>query len=181
MVISDAVVAAVWIQRVGKRILPFLFRRGEYRRRLVRLRCRGFPHHVRLLHVSADIVDGFLSENGKARPAFKGHIPQRYILRMIVYAVHFKLPPIYGQTCADGNIANGSACVCLQLRRLPRDRSHCIRRGLRCCGLLRRFYKLCIMPVVEQTKSAVHISGKLLSCVADGIIGTVTLVRPIQP
>ena len=37
------------------------------------------------------------------------------------------------------------------------------------------------MPVVEQTKSAVHISGKLLSCAADGIIETVTLVRPIQP
>ena len=131
MVIGDAVVPAIRVQRIGKRVPLFLFRRGEYRRRLVRLRCCGFPHHVRLLHVSADIVDGFLSENGKARPAFKGHIPQRYILRMIVYAVHFKLPSIYGQACADGNIANGSAGVCLQLRRLPRDCSHCIRRGLR--------------------------------------------------
>ena len=53
--------------------------------------------------MSADIVDGFLSENGKARSGLKGHIPQRYILRMIVYAVHFKLPPIYGQTCANDN------------------------------------------------------------------------------
>ena len=103
MVIGDAVVPAIRVQRIGKRVLLFLFRRGEYRRRLVRLRCRGFPHHVRLLHVSADIVDGFLSEDGKARPAFKGHIPQRYILCMIVYAVHFKLPPIYGQACANDN------------------------------------------------------------------------------
>ena len=103
MVIGDAVVPAIRVQRIGKRALLFLFRRGEYRRRLVRLRCRGFPHHVRLLHVSADIVDGFLSEDWKARPAFKGHIPQRYILCMIVYAVHFKLPPIYGQACANDN------------------------------------------------------------------------------
>ena len=103
VVIGDAVVPAIRVQRIGKRVLLFLFRRCEYRRRLVRLRCRGFPHHVRLLHVSADIVDGFLSEDGKARPAFKGHIPQRYILRMIVYAVHFKLPPIYGQACANDN------------------------------------------------------------------------------
>ena len=102
-VIGDAVVPAIRVQRIGKRVLLFLFRRGERRRRLVRLRCRGFPHHVRLLHVSADIVDGFLSEDGKSRPAFKGHIPQRYILRMIVYAVHFKLPPIYGQACANDN------------------------------------------------------------------------------
>ena len=103
MVIGDAVVLAICVQRIGKRVPLFLFRRGKRRRRLVRLRCRGFPHHVRLLHVSADIVDGFLSENGKARPAFKGHIPQRYILRMIVYAVHFKLPPIYGQACTNDN------------------------------------------------------------------------------
>jgi len=37
------------------------------------------------------------------------------------------------------------------------------------------------MPVVEQAEGAIHIFGKSLSCVADGIIGTVTLVRPIQP
>ena len=103
MVIGDAVVPAIRVQRIGKRVPFFLFQRGEYRRRLVRLRCRGFPHHVRLLHVCADIVEGFLSEDGKARPAFKGHIPQRYILCMIVYAVHFKLPSIYGQTCANDN------------------------------------------------------------------------------
>ena len=103
VVIGDAVVPAIRVQRIGKRVLLFLFRRGEYRRRLVRLRCRGFPHHVRLLHVSADIVEGFLSEDGKSRPAFKGHIPQGYILCMIVYAVHFKLPPIYGQACTNDN------------------------------------------------------------------------------
>ena len=103
MVIGDAVVPTIRVQRIGKRVLLFLFRRGEYRRRLVRLRCRGFPHHVRLLHVCADIVEGFLSEDGKAHPAFKGHIPQGYILCMIVYAVHFKLPPIYGQACANDN------------------------------------------------------------------------------
>ena len=104
MVIGDAVVPAIRVQRIGKRVLLFLFRRGEYRRRLVRLWLRrGQRSGVRLLHVSADIVDGFLSEDGKARPAFKGHIPQRYILCMIVYAVHFKLPPIYGQACANDN------------------------------------------------------------------------------
>ena len=103
MVIGDAVVPAIRVQRIGKRALLFLFRRGKRRRRLVRLRCCGFPRYVRLLHVSADIVDGFLSEDGKSRPTFKGHIPQRYILCMIVYAVHFKLPPIYGQACACGN------------------------------------------------------------------------------
>ena len=104
MVIGDAVVPAIRVQRIGKRVLLFLFRWGEYRRRLVRLWLRrGQRSGVRLLHVSADIVDGFLSEDRKARPAFKGHIPQRYILCMIVYAVHFKLPSIYGQACANDN------------------------------------------------------------------------------
>ena len=37
------------------------------------------------------------------------------------------------------------------------------------------------MPVVEQAESAVHILRKPILCAADGIIGTVTLVRPIQP
>ena len=76
MVIGDAVVPAIRVQRIGKRVLLFLFRRGEYRRRLVRLRCCGFLCNVRLLHVSADIVDGFLSEDGKSRSGLKGHIPQ---------------------------------------------------------------------------------------------------------
>ena len=37
------------------------------------------------------------------------------------------------------------------------------------------------MPVVEQAESAVHILRKPILCAADGIIETVTLVRPIQP
>ena len=76
VVIGDAVVPAIRVQRIGKRVPFFLFRRGERRRRLVRLRCSGFPHYVRLLHVSADIVDGFLSEDRKSRSGLKGHIPQ---------------------------------------------------------------------------------------------------------
>ena len=103
VVIGDAVVPAIRVQRIGKRVPFFLFRRGERRRRLVRPRRCGFLCHVRLLHVCADIVDGFLSEDGKSRPAFKGHIPQGYLLGEIVYAVHFKLPPIYGQACANDN------------------------------------------------------------------------------
>ena len=135
--------------------------------------------------MSADIVDGFLSEDGKARPAFKGHIPQRYILRMIVYAVHFKLPSIYGQACADeerfgdfrfhGHYGlrwrwHGFLGGC---RSFPHQR----RCRLIGCGRC----QLPIMPVIEQAESAVHIFGKLLLCAADGIIETVTLVRPIQP
>ena len=172
MVIGDAVVPAIRVQRIGKRVLLFLFRRGEYRRRLVRLRCRGFPHHVRLLHVCADIVEGFLSEDGKARPAFKGHIPQRYILRMIVYAVHFKLPPIYGQACTDGNRFGGFWF---------HWRGDFLQRRFNFGRAFNRVYLLrSVMPVVEQTKSAVHIFGKPILCAADGIIETVTLVRPIQ-
>ena len=76
MVIGDAVVPAIRVQRIGQCVLLFLFRRGEYRRRLVRLRCCGFLCNVRLLRVSADIVDGFLSEDGKSRSGLKGHIPQ---------------------------------------------------------------------------------------------------------
>ena len=51
------------------------------------------------------------------------------------------------------------------------------------CDLLHKaaFLLRSIMPVVEQAESAVHIFGKLLLCAADGIIETVTLVRPIQP
>ena len=104
VVIGDAVVPAIRVQRIGKRVLLFLFRRGERRRRLVRLRLRrGQRSGVRLLHNFPNKGDRFRAEDGKSRPAFKGHIPQRYILRMIVYAVHFKLPSIYGQACANDN------------------------------------------------------------------------------
>ena len=37
------------------------------------------------------------------------------------------------------------------------------------------------MPVVEQAESAVHIFGKPLSCVADGIVETVILRQAVQP
>ena len=185
MVIGDAVVAAVRVQRIGKRTLLFLFRRGEYRRRLVRLRCCGFLHYVRLLHVSADIVDGFLSEDGKSRPAFKGHIPQGYILRMIVYAVHFKLPPIYGQACTDGERFgdfrfhghyglrwrwHGFLGGC---RNFPHQR-RCRLIGYGRC-------QLPIVPVVEQAESAVHIFGKLLLCAPNGAIIAIILRQAVQP
>ena len=104
MVIGDAVVLAICVQRIGKRVLLFLFRRGERRRRLVRLRLRrGQRSGVRLLQNFPNKGNRFRSEDGKSRPAFKGHIPQGYLLGEIVYAVHFKLPPIYGQACANDN------------------------------------------------------------------------------
>ena len=185
VVIGDAIVPAIRVQRIGKRILPFLFRRGEYRRRLVRLRCCGFPHRVRLLHVSADIVDGFLSENGKSRPAFKGHIPQRYILRMIVYAVHFKLPPIYGQACADGERFgdfrfhghyglrwrwHGFLGGC---RSFPHQR----RCRLIGCGRC----QLPIMPVIEQAELTVYIGIKLKMSFMDKFIVAVIFLHFTQP
>ena len=43
------------------------------------------------------------------------------------------------------------------------------------------FLLRCVVPVVEQAESAVHILRKPILCAADGIIGTVTLARPIQP
>ena len=76
MIIGDAIIAAVRVQRIGKRVLLFLFRRGERRRRLVRLRCLGILCHIWVGHVGSDIFDGFLSEDGKARSGLKGHIPQ---------------------------------------------------------------------------------------------------------
>ena len=101
MVIGDAVISAICVQRVGNRVPFSLFRRCENHTRLVCL-CRCLLH-VGLFHMLAYKFYGFLSKNGEPRPVFKGHIPQRDTLRMIVYAVHFKLPPIYGQACACGN------------------------------------------------------------------------------
>ena len=173
MVIGDAIVPAIRVQRICKRVLLFLFRRGKRRRRLVRLRCLGILCHIWMGHVGSDIVDGFLSEDGKSRPAFKGQIPQGYILRMIVYAVHFKLPPIYGQACTDGNRFGGFWF---------HWRGDFLQRRFNFGRAFNRVYLLrSVMPVVEQTKSAVHIFRKPILCAADGIIETVTLVRPIQP
>ena len=185
VVIGDAVVPAIRVQRIGKRVLLFLFRRGKRRRRLVRLRCCGFPRYVRLLHVSADIVDGFLSEDGKARPAFKGHIPQRYILRMIVYAVHFKLPSIYGQACTDGERFgdfrfhghyglrwrwHGFLGGC---RSFPHQR----RCRLIGCGRC----QLPIMLVIEQAELTVYIGIKLEMSFMDKFIVTVIFLHFTQP
>ena len=39
----------------------------------------------------------------------------------------------------------------------------------------------CVMPVVEQTKSAVHILRKPILCAVDGIEITITLVHAVQP
>ena len=185
MVIGDAVVPAIRVQRIGKRVLLFLFRRGEYRRRLVRLRCRGFPHHVRLLHVSADIVDGFLSEDGKARPAFKGHIPQGYILCMIVYAVHFKLPPIYGQACADGERFgdfrfHGHYGLRWRWHGFLRGcRSFPHRRRCRLIGCGR--CQLPIVPVIEQAELTVYIGIKLKMSFMDKFIVAVIFLHFTQP
>ena len=173
VVIGDAVVPAIRVQWIGKRTLLFLFRRGEYRRRLVRLRCCGFLYYVRLPHVSADIVDRFLSKNGKSRPVLKRHIPQRDILRMIVYTVHFKLPPIYGQACACGN-----RCGYFRLH----SRCGFLQRGF---WLGRNFNRVClprcIVPVVEQAECTVHILSKPLFCTVDGIVIAITVCHAIQP
>ena len=185
VVIGDAVVPAIRVQRIGKRVLLFLFRRGERRRRLVRLRCCGFPRYVRLLHVCADIVDGFLSEDWKARPAFKGHIPQGYILRMIVYAVHFKLPSIYGQACTDGERFgdfrfhghyglrwrwHGFLGGC---RSFPHQR----RCRLIECGRC----QLPIVPVIEQAELTVYIGIKLKMSFMDKFIVAVIFLHFTQP
>ena len=185
VVIGDAIVPAIRVQWIGKRVLLFLFRRGEYRRRLVRLRCRGFPHHVRMLHVSADIVDGFLSEDGKARPAFKGHIPQGYILCMIVYAVHFKLPPIYGQACADGERFgdfrfHGHYGLRWRWHGFLRGcRSFPHRRRCRLIGCGR--CQLPIVPVIEQAELTVYIGIKLKMSFMDKFIVAVIFLHFTQP
>ena len=186
MVIGDAVVAAVRVQRIGKRVWLFLFRRGEYRRRLVRLRLRrGQRSGVRLLHNFPNKGDRFRAEDGKARPAFKGHIPQRYILCMIVYAVHFKLPPIYGQACTDGERFGDfrfHGHYGLRWRWhgfLGGCRSFPHQRRCRLIGYGR--CQLPIVPVVEQAESAVHILRKPILCAADGIIIAIILRQAVQP
>ena len=185
VVIGDAVVPAIRVQRIGKRILLFLFRRGERRRRLVRLRCCGFPHRVRLLHVSADIVEGFLSEDGKSRPTFKGHIPQRYILRMIVYAVHFKLPSIYGQACTDGERFGDfrfHGHYGLRWRWhgfLGGCRSFPHQRRCRLIGYGR--CQLPIVPVIEQAELTVYIGIKLEMSFMDKFIVAVIFLHFTQP
>ena len=135
--------------------------------------------------MSADIVDGFLSENGKARSGLKGHIPQRYILRMIVYAVHFKLPPIYGQACTDGERFgdfrfhghyglrwrwHGFLGGC---RSFPHQR----RCRLIECGRC----QLPIVPVIEQAELTVYIGIKLKMSFMDKFIVAVIFLHFTQP
>jgi len=185
MVIGDAVVPAIRVQRIGKCVLLFLFRRGERRRRLVRLRCRGFLRYVRLLHVSADIVDGFLLEDGKSRPAFKSHIPQGYILCMIVYAVHFKLPPIYGQACTDGERFGDfrfHGQYGLRWRWhgfLGGCRSFLHQRRCRLIGCGQ--CQLPIVPVIEQAELTVYIGIKLKMSFMDKFIVAVIFLHFTQP
>ena len=99
-------------------------------------------------------------------------------MRGFVYVVHFKLSVIYGQPGANDNRVSERNRFRLRQLRLRCGKPCCI-----LCDLLHKaaFLLRGIMPVVEQAESTAHIFGKLLLCAADGIIGTVTLVRPIQP
>ena len=260
VVIGDAVVAAVRVQRIGKRVLLFLFRRGERRRRLVRLRLRwGQRSGVRLLHNFPNKGDRFRAEDGKADLLDKGDVLKVDNAVRGIHAIHKEGPAVDLKKCFTGNkILCRKFCVgdCWLRGRL--DRLLCggvfgalhiepFRRflfvdclsdllqiilslplagegltdalavninfvpnivpdgvavvrfdhaepliggrllcGKPCCILCDLLHKAAfllrsIMPVVEQAESAVHIFGKLLLCAADGIIETVTLVRPIQP
>ena len=104
---------------------------------------------------------------------------------MIVYAVHFKLPSIYGQACTDGERFgdfrfhghyglrwrwHGFLGGC---RNFPHQR-RCRLIGYGRC-------QLPIVPVVEQAESAVHIFGKLLLCAPNGAIIAIILRQAVQP
>ena len=260
MVIGDAVVAAVRVQRIGKRVLLFLFRRGERRRRLVRLRLQwGQRSGVRLLHNFPNKGDRFRAEDGKADLLDKGDVLKVDNAVRGIYAIHKEGPAVDLKYRFTGNkILCRKFCVgdCWLRGRLDRllcggvfgalhiepfrrflfvdclsdliqiilslplagegltdalavninfvpnivpdgvaivrfDHAEPLIGGRLLCGkpccilcdLLRKaaFLPRSIVPVVEQAESAVHIFGKLLLCAADGIIETVTLVRPIQP
>ena len=260
MVIGDAVVPAIRVQRIGKRVLLFLFRRGEYRRRLVRLRLRqGQRSGVRLLHNFPNKGDRFRAEDGKADLLDKGDVLKVDNAVRGIYAIHKEGPAVDLKYRFTGNkILCRKFCVgdCWLRGRLDRllcggvfgalyiepfrrflfaDRLSDLLQiilslplagegltdalavninfvpnivpdgvavvrfdhaepliggrllcGKPCCILCDLLHKAAfllrsIMPVVEQAESAVHIFGKLLLCAADGIIETVTLVRPIQP
>ena len=135
--------------------------------------------------MSADIVEGFLSEDGKSRPAFKGHIPQRYILRMIVYAVHFKLPSIYGQACTDGERFGDfrfHGHYGLRWRWhgfLGGCRSFPHQRRCRLIGYGR--CQLPIVPVIEQAELTVYIGIKLKMSFMDKFIVAVIFLHFTQP
>ena len=260
MVIGDAVVAAVRVQRIGKRVWLFLFRRGEYRRRLVRLRLRrGQRSGGRLLHNFPNKGDRFRAEDGKADLLDKGNVLKVDNAMRGIHAIHKEGPavdlkyrftgnkilcrkfcvgdcwlrgrldrllcggvfgalhiepfrrflfvdclsdllqiilglPLAGEGLTDALAVNinfvpnivpdGVAVVRFDhAEPLIGGRLLCSKPCCILCDLLHKaaFLLRSIMPVVEQAESAVHIFGKLLLCAADGIIETVTLVRPIQP
>ena len=260
MVIGDAIVPAIRVQRIGKRVLLFLFRRGKRRRRLVRLRLRrGQRSGVRLLHNFPNKGDRFRAEDGKTDLLDKGDVLKVDNAVRGIHAIHKEGPAVDLKYCFTGNkILCRNFCVGEHWLRGRLDRLLCggvfgalhiepFRRflfadrlsdllqiilglplagegltdalavninfvpnivpdgvavirfdyaepliggrllcGKPCCILCDLLHKAAfllrgIMPVVEQAEGAIHIFGKSLSCVADGIIGTVTLVRPIQP
>ena len=95
MVIGDAVVAAVRVQRIGKRVLLFLFRRGKRRRRLVRLRLRrGQRSWVRLLHNFPNKGDRFRAEDGKADLLDKGDVLKVDNAVRGIHAIHKEGPAV---------------------------------------------------------------------------------------
>ena len=83
MVIGDAIVPAIRVQRIGKRVLLFLFRRGEYRRRL-----------VRLLHNFPNKGDWFRAEDGKADLLDKGDVLKVDNTMRRIDAVHKEGPAV---------------------------------------------------------------------------------------
>ena len=260
MVIGDAVVPAIRVQRIGKRVLLFLFQRGEYRRRLVRLRLRrGQRSGVRLLHNFPNKGDRFRAEDGKADLLDKGDVLKVDNAVRGIHAIHKEGPAVDLKYRFTGNkILCRKFCVGKHWLRGRLDRLLCggvfgalhiepfrlllfadrlsdllqiilglpfagegltdalavninfvpnivpdgvavvrfdhtepliggrLLCGKLCCILCDLLHKAAfllrsIMPVIEQAESAVHILRKPILCAADGIIGTVTLVRPIQP
>ena len=95
MVIGDAVVPAIRVQRIGKRVLLFLFRRSEYRRRLVRLRLRrGQRSGGRLLYNFPNKGDRFRAEDGKADLLDKGDVLKVDNAVRGIYAIHKEGPAV---------------------------------------------------------------------------------------
>ena len=119
MVIGDAVVPAIRVQRIGKRVLLFLFRRSEYRRRLVRLRLRrGQRSGGRLLYNFPNKGDRFRAEDGKADLLDKGDVLKVDNAVRGIYAIHKEGPAVDLKKCFAGNkilcskflIGEGSWC-----------------------------------------------------------------------
>ena len=185
MVIGDAIVPAIRVQRIGKRVLLFLFRRGEYRRRLVRLRLRqGQRSGGRLLHNFPNKGDRFRAEDGKADLLDKGDVLKVDNAVRGIYAIHKEGPAVDLKYRFTGNkILCRKFCVgdCWLRGRL--DRLLCGKPCCILCDLLHKaaFLLRSIMPVVEQAESTVHIFGKLLLCAPNGAIIAIILRQAVQP